>query len=47
MMKGFVAPGGMAPSGTSPSHVRLSVFQRMTQRRGLNGSPLRLTEARL
>ena len=37
----------MAPSGTSPSHAFFSAFQRMTHLRGLNGSPRRLTEARL
>ena len=47
MMNGFIGPGGMAPSGTSPSHVCVVAFQRMTHLRGLNGSPLRLTEARL
>src|SRR5262245_36576562 len=47
MMNGFVSPGGIAPSGTSPSHAFFSVFHRTTHLRGLNGSPLRLTEARL
>ena len=43
----LVSPGGIAPSGTSPSHFLFSASQRMTHLRGLNGSPLRLTEARL